>query len=92
MPIPFKCPAFLIDLLHRITSFFHRIQRVVVCLCQRLDLSDIRIGEQPIIKMGVCLVQPIGHISPGGDLALDGAQGQVMSCFAFDCRMYTSFR
>ena len=32
--------------------------------------------------MSVCLVQPIGHISPGGDLALDGAQGQVVPGFA----------
>ena len=75
MPIPFKCPAFLIDLLHRITSFFHHVQRVVVRLCKGFNLRDVVFRHQSAVKMGVCLVQPIGHISPGGNLALDGAQG-----------------
>ena len=75
MPIPFKCPAFLIDLLHRITSFFHRVQRIIIRLRQHLNLLNVCLTQQAAVKMGVCLIQPIGHISPGGDLALDGAQG-----------------
>ena len=65
------------------------VKLVVVRRRQLLDLGDVRLVEKARIQMRVGLVQPLRHVAPRLNLALDAAQRKVVPCLALNCHWFS---
>lgn len=66
----------MLNLLIRCVVVLHRfsVQRIIIRLCQRLHLDNVRLIQQAIVKVRVRFIEPERNVTSCCNLSLDTAQ------------------